>query len=124
MEYLLILYGDEKRSSKMTQEEMGRVLGAYRAYTSALKDSGVYKGGNPLQSTETATTIRGAGSDARVADGPYADTKEQLAGYYLIDVPDLDAALSWAKRCPATERGSVEVRPIRVFAAEQVNAAR
>lgn len=123
MQYLLLLYGDENRSAKMTPEEIGRTMGAYSAYTSALKDSGVYIGGNPLQSTETATSVRGAGSHARVADGPYAETKEQLAGYYLIDAPNLDAALEWAKRCPASERGCVEVRPIRVFTAEETNGA-
>lgn len=93
MQYLLLLYGDEKRFAKMTPEEMGHTRGAYNAYTSALKESGVYIGGNPLQSTETATCVRGAGSGARVADGPYAETKEQLAGYYLIDAADLDAAI-------------------------------
>jgi hypothetical protein len=123
MQYLLLLYGDEKRSAKMTPEELGRIMGAYQAYTSALKDSGVYIGGNPLQSIETATCVRGAGSQARVADGPYAETKEQLGGYYLIDAPNLDAALEWAKRCPAAERGCVEVRPIRVFTAEEMNGS-
>ncbi|HEX4230811.1 MAG TPA: YciI family protein [Bryobacteraceae bacterium] len=123
MQYLLLLYGDEKLSAKMTPEELGHTMGAYRAYTSALQDSGVYIGGNPLQSTETATCVRGAGNQARVADGPYAETKEQLGGYYLIDAPNLDAALEWAKRCPASEHGCVEVRPIRVFTAEEMNGA-
>lgn len=123
MQYLLLLYEDEKQWTRKTPEDQAQVMSAYIAYTSALKDSGAYVGGNALQPTPTATCVRGAGKDARVADGPYAETKEQLGGYYLVDVPDLDAALEWARRCPASQDGCVEVRPIMVFSAEQMNAA-
>lgn len=113
MQYLLMLYTDQKRQAAMTPEDQGRMFGAYMAYTEAMKKSGAYLGGNPLQPVSTATTVRGTGSAVQVLDGPYAETKEQLAGYYLIDVENLDAALDWAKRCPATDGGVVEVRPIR-----------
>ena len=88
------------------------MLGAYMAYTNALQAAGAHLGSNALQPTQTATTARGSS----VIDGPYAETKEQLGGYYLIDVPDLDAALEWAKKCPAAQDGgAVEVRPVMVF---------
>jgi hypothetical protein len=82
------------------------------AYTEAAKSAGVLVGSNRLRPTNTATTVRVADGKTQVLNGPYAETKEQLGGYYLIDVPDLDAALSWAARCPGAEYGSIEVRPI------------
>jgi hypothetical protein len=82
------------------------------AYTEALKNAGVLAGVNRLQPASTATTVRVADGKSQVLDGPYADSKEQLGGYYLIDVPDLDAAVSWAARCPGASHGIVEVRPI------------
>jgi hypothetical protein len=119
MQYLLLLYGEEKLMANISPEEMGKVMGAYMAYTEALQAAGVLVGSNALHPTPTATTVRGAG----VVDGPYAETKEQLAGYFLIDVPDLDAALAWAKQCPAANGGAVEVRPILVFTAEELASA-
>src|SRR5471032_2478983 len=97
----------------MTQTEQEKGMAAFRAYTEALTKAGVMVGKNRLQPISAATTVRAA-ADGRpqVLDGPYADTKEQLGGYYLIDVPDLDAALSWAARCPGASTGSMEVRPI------------
>jgi hypothetical protein len=86
--------------------------GAYNAYTEALKNPGVMTGVNRLQPASTATTVRVANGKSQVLDGPYADSEEQLGGYYIIDVPDLDAALSWAARCPAASHGLVEVRPL------------
>jgi hypothetical protein len=82
------------------------------AYTEAMQNAGVLVGGERLRPTSAATTITGANGKTKVLNGPYAETKEQLGGYYMIDVPDLDAALSWASRCPGTADGSVEVRPI------------
>jgi hypothetical protein len=82
------------------------------AYTEALKKAGVYQGSNRLRDTPSATTVRIANGKSQVLNGPYADTREQLGGYYLIDVPDLDAALSWAARCPGASHGVVEVRPV------------
>jgi hypothetical protein len=74
--------------------------------------AGVIKGSNRLQPTSTATTVRNTNGKSQVLDGPYVDSKEQLGGYFLIDVPNLDAALSWAARCPAVHHGAVEVRPV------------
>jgi hypothetical protein len=82
------------------------------AYSDAVKSAGVLVGSNRLRPTKDATTVRIADGKSQVLNGPYAETREQLGGYYLIDVPDLDAALSWAARCPASTYGTVEVRPI------------
>jgi hypothetical protein len=107
-----MIVSNEGRWTKMTQEERVQGVAAYSAYTEALKQAGVLAGSNRLQPTSAATTVRVANGKSQVLNGPYADAKEQLGGYYLIDVPDLDAALSWAARCPAASYGAVEVRPI------------
>ena len=112
MQYLLMLYSQETGWSKLTKAEQENAMVAYSAYTEALTKSGALKGSGRLQPTSTATTVRIADGKSQVLDGPYADSKEQLGGYYLIDVPDLDAAISWASRCPAASHGIVEVRPI------------
>ncbi len=112
MQYLLALYMDESGWSKMNQEQQAQGAAAYMAYTEALKAAGALKNSNRLQPSASATTIRITNGKTQVLDGPFADSKEQLAGYYLIDVPDLDAALSWAGRCPAASHGIVEVRAI------------
>jgi hypothetical protein len=112
MQYLLILYVEEASWSKMSKTEQEQGAASYMAYSQALAASGAMKGANRLQPTSTATTLRNTNGKAQVLDGPYIDTKEQLGGYYLIDVPDLDAALAWAARCPAANHGVVEVRPI------------
>ena len=88
------------------------MMGAYRAYTEAMQQAGVFKQGAPLQPTATGTTVRTTDGKTQVLNGPYAETKEQLGGYYLIEVADLDAALSWAARCPGASYGTIEVRPV------------
>lgn len=112
MQYLLMLYVNEAGWSTMTKAEQEQGLAAYMAYTEALSKAGVLKGSNRLQASSTATLVRAANGRSQVLDGPYADSKEQLGGYYLIEVPDLDAAIQWAARCPASGHGTVEVRPI------------
>jgi hypothetical protein len=112
MQYLLLLYANEAGWSNMTKLEQERGVAAYAAYGEALKAAGALQGSNRLQPIGTATTVRKTNGKAQVLDGPYVDSKEQLGGYYLIDVPDLDAALSWAARCPGAGHGVVEVRPI------------
>src|SRR5215471_17214711 len=113
MQYLLTLYVDESGWAKLTKAEQEQGVAAYMAYTEALKKAGVWKGSNRLQPVATATTVRnGANGKPQVLDGPFADSKEQLAGYYLIEAADMDAALSWASRCPAVGHGAVEVRPV------------
>jgi hypothetical protein len=112
MQYILMLYAREPGWSELTEAQQEQVMGAYNAYTEALKNAGVLTGTNRLQPTSTATTVRVANGKSHVLDGPFADSKEQLGGYYIIDVPDLDAAISWAARCPASSHGIVEVRPL------------
>jgi hypothetical protein len=114
MQYLLLLYADQAYFAKMKPEEQQNALGAYMAFNEALTKAGVYVGSNRLQPVTAATTVRVTNGKTQVLNGPYIETKEQLGGYYLIDVPDLDAALSWAGRCPGSSHGSVEVRPIWV----------
>lgn len=112
MQYLLTLYVEEAGWNKMTPEQQKQGVAAYRAYGEALNAAGVLKGSNRLNPSSTASTVRTTNGKTQVLDGPYADLKEQLAGYYLIDVPNLDEALSWANRCPASQHGVVEVRSI------------
>ena len=112
MQYLLMLYSNESAWSKQTPAELAHWQAAYGAYTEALKKAGVLSGSNRLQGSSTATTVRVTNGKSQVLDGPYTDTKEQLGGYYMIDVPDLDAAITWAARCPGASHGMIEVRPV------------
>jgi hypothetical protein len=112
MQYLLMIYSEEGQWLTMTDAQKAQGLAAYSAYTEALNTAGVRVGSNRLRNTDTATSVKIVNGETKVLDGPYAETKEQLAGYYLIDVPDLDSALSWAARCPGARYGTIEVRPI------------
>ena len=112
MQYLLLIYGNEAGMQSASKADVEQMVAAYGAYTEALKKAGVLAGANRLQPTSAATTVRVADGKSKVLDGPYAETKEQLGGYYMIDVPDLDAALSWAARCPGASFGAIEVRPV------------
>jgi len=112
MQYLLMIHGNEAAMAAVTEAQGGKMLAAYGAYTEAMANAGVLQGGNRLRPTSASTTVKVADGKTTVLDGPYVETKEQLGGYYLIDVPDLDAALSWAERCPGASTGAVEVRPI------------
>ena len=112
MKYMLLIYGNEANQQAASKEVVGQIHAAYGAYTESMTKAGVYVGGNRLRPTASATTVRVANGKTNVLDGPYAETKEQLGGYYMIDVPDLDAALSWAARCPGASHGVIEVRPI------------
>jgi hypothetical protein len=111
MKYILMAYVDETAWPKMTKAEQEQGVAAYMAYTEALTKAGVMAGSNRLQPSSAATTVRMVDGKAQVLDGPYIDSKEQLGGYFVIDVADLDAAISWAARCPASSHGVVEVRP-------------
>ena len=112
MQYLLMLYSEEGSWNKLTKEQQEQGLAAYGAYTEALKKAGALKSSNRLQPTSSATTVRLTNGKPQVLDGPYVESKEQIGGYYLIDVTDLDAAISWAARCPGAGHGTVEVRPV------------
>jgi len=122
MQYLFLLYSDESAWNKMSPEQQQQGIAAYRAYTQALQAAGVYVGSNRLRPTETATTVRTANGKL---DGPFIESKEELGGYFLIDVPDLDAALSWAGKCPGAAHGVIEVRSIwpTMAPADQQNVA-
>jgi hypothetical protein len=115
MQYLLLIHSNEAAMQAMPQDALARMHAAYMAYTEALTQAGVVVSGNRLRPVSSTTTVRVVDGKTQVLDGPYAETKEQLAGYYLIDVPDLDAALSWAARCPGASVGAIEVRPIWVM---------
>jgi hypothetical protein len=121
MQYMLLIHTDETamRQARAEAAAKGRapeIMGAFRAYTEAMKQSGVFVAGDALQTSDTATVVRVRDGHTQVLDGPYAEAKEQLAGYYLIEARDLDAALEWAARCPGAQLGTMEVRPIMVFA--------
>ena len=112
MKYTILIY--ESDADFKTRTDAGRkdaYWGAYRAYTTALREAGVMTGGAGLQPPHAGTTLRQRDGKRHVQDGPFAETKEQLGGFYEIDVPDLDTALQWAARCPAAATGAVEVRP-------------
>jgi len=112
MKYMLLIYSPEAAMQSASKSDIEQTMAAYGAYTAALQKAGVMVGGDRLQRAAATTTVRVANGKTEVLDGPYADTKEQLGGYYLLDVPDLDAALTWASRCPGASRGTVELRPI------------
>lgn len=115
MKYLLLIYRNEAGMLAASEKQNAETMAAYGAYTEAMKKAGVIVGGDRLKPTSTATSVRIKNGKTEVLDGPYADTKEQLGGYYMIDVPDVDAALSWAARCPGASQGTVEVRPVWVM---------
>lgn len=113
MQYAILVYETAQEVESRTHpERAGEYWMAYKAYSDALVQAGVMAGGNALQPSATATTVRIRNSARDVQDGPFADTKEQLGGLFVIEVPDLEAALEWAARCPSTLTGSAEVRPI------------
>lgn len=116
MQAMLLIYSDEAAWAAKPAEEKGAIYGAYMAYSAALREAGAMIGGDPLMPSAGAHTVRVGGGAPTVLDGPYAETKEQLAGYYLIEVPDMTAALRWAARCPGATHGVVEVREVMVMA--------
>ena len=110
MRYLLLIYGDESAYGRMSEAELQADMQKWGEYTAAITAAGASPGGEALQ--PTATTVRDDGGKPIVTDGPFAETKEQLGGYYLLDVENLDEAIRWAHRCPASKYGTVELRPI------------
>ena len=110
MQYLLLIYEDER--NYMDKEPSPEMFKPWFDYTDATKDAGVYVAGAGLQPTPTATTVRVRDGKTMTMDGPFAETKEQLGGYYLLDCKDLDEAISWAEKIPSAPVGSIEVRPL------------
>lgn len=113
MKYLCLIYQDENEGSKLSKAEMEKRFAAYGAFTEDAKKAGQYVGGNALAASHAATTVRVRNGKLSTTDGPYAETKEQLGGYYLIEARDLNDAIQIAGRIPGANSGSVEVRPVR-----------
>src|ERR1700674_491171 len=112
MEYMLLISGKEADGKKLSQEAGQQIFQEYMTFTQDLTKSGKNKGGAPLEQTATATTVRVRNGKTVVTDGPFAETKEQLGGYYLVEAKDLDEAISIAARIPGAKHGSIEVRPV------------
>ena len=119
MQYMIMIYGDETTFAMMATDlaAQQQMHAAYTRYSAEMREAGVLRGGAELKPTHSATTVRVRHGKTVTTDGPFAETKEQLGGYYLIDVADLDQAVHWAARCPAAAAGSIEVRPLGVAAA-------
>ena len=115
MQYILLIYSDESRAPEPpdTREGWDAYMAPWARYGAALAESGAMQGANALQATSTSTTVTATGGSGPVfTDGPFAETKEQLGGYYLLECKDMDEALGWAAKCPGAQHGRVEVRPI------------
>lgn len=112
MEYLLAIYDNEAQSAKMTKEEHGAMYQEFGRFTQSIQESGNFRAGKQLQPVATATTVRVREGKRLVTDGPFAETREQLGGFYLIEAKDLDEAIAIAERIPSARWGSVEVRPL------------
>ncbi|MGH7527693.1 MAG: YciI family protein [Gemmatimonadales bacterium] len=115
MRYLCLIYDEEKKLGAMSKSESDSFMGEYFAFTDGIRKSGHYLGGEALQPVQTATTVRLRNGRVSTTDGPFAETKEQLGGYYLIDARDLNDAIQVASRIPSARLGSIEVRPIMEF---------
>ena len=115
MRYLLTIYTDESRYATMTPEDSARLMADYGAFGQEAQEAGVLLGGEGLQPTATATTVRVRDGEAMFTDGPFAETREQLGGYYLVEAKNLDEAIGLAAKVPSARSGSIEVRPVMVF---------
>jgi hypothetical protein len=115
MQYLLMIYLNEAEFGKMSPAQRKELSAEYGVFTQSIVQSGHFKAGDGLQPTTTATTVRVRDGKTLTTDGPFAETREQLAGYYLVEAKDLDAALAVAARIPGARTGSVEVRPVMVY---------
>ena len=115
MQYMLLIYDTEGSMGAMTADQRNAFMGEYGAYTEGLRAAGKFVAGDALQLTATATSVRVRDGQRLVTDGPFAETKEQLGGYYLIEAASLDDALDWAAKVPSARLGTVEVRPVMVY---------
>ena len=115
MKFLLTIYADESGWTEASPADVQRIMEAYGAFGQAAQDAGVLLGGEGLQPTSTATTVRVRDGETLTTDGPFAETREQLGGYYLLDCKDLDEAIGWAAKIPGAQSGSVEVRPVMIY---------
>ncbi len=115
MQYLLMIYQSEAEYDQRSADAVARMTAEYEVFTQSIVQSGHFKGADRLRPTTTATTVRVRDGKTLVTDGPFAETREQLGGYYLIEAKDLDEALAIAERIPSARVGSIEVRPIWVY---------
>ncbi len=118
MQYMLLIYDDETQWERMSEDERKAVMGEYSAYTSSLREKGQFVDGAPLQPTSTATSVRVRDGDRLVTDGPFAETKEQLGGFYIVEAESVDEAIELASRIPSARFGTIEVRPLMEIRAE------
>ena len=112
MQYMLLIYNSPNAWDSMSEEEQGKIFGEYGSYTEELQNSGKLVAGDALQPTSTATSVRVRDGETLTTDGPFAETKEVLGGYYLIDVETIDEALEWGAKIPGAKYGTIEVRPV------------
>ena len=115
MQYMLLIYDNEKLWNDLPKEESEKLFGEYMQFTNDIKTSGHMRSGDALQPVATATTVRVRGGKTQTTDGPFAETKEQLGGYYLIEAKDLDEAVKIAAKIPSAKLGSIEIRPVMNF---------
>ena len=112
MRYMCLIYENEALSAARSEEEQGKIMEGYMAFTGRVREAGVMEAGDPLLETNTATTVRVRAGKTENTDGPFAETREQLGGYYILNCKDLDEALAYAAEIPGAQHGSIEVRPI------------
>jgi hypothetical protein len=115
MRYMLLIYGDEQAQAGMSEADAAVQYEAYNNFTKSIVDRGLMQGGDALQPTSTATTVRVRNDETLTTDGPFAETKEQLGGFYIVDCKDLDEAIATAARIPGARDGSIEVRPVMEY---------
>ncbi|HRF49448.1 MAG TPA: YciI family protein [Anaerolineales bacterium] len=115
MQYIMLIYGNEQADAAMSKAEQDAWMGEWFAYTEELRKAGISSAGDPLHPTSTATTVRSKDGKIVTTHGPFAETKEQLGGYYVLNCKDLDEAIAWASKCPGARTGSLELRPIVDF---------
>ncbi len=115
MQYMLIIYADESSFANVSEDDAKQMTAAYDVYTQELHDRGAFVAGDRLHPSASATIVRVRDSETLTTDGPFAETKEQLAGYYIVEAETLDEALAWAAKIPGARMGSIEVRPIWAY---------
>ena len=115
MQYMLLIYDDEATRAAMTEDERNAFMGGYFQFSTDLREAGLFVAGDGLQGVATATSVRMRDGQRLVTDGPFAETKERLGGYYLIEAVSLDEALAWAAKIPTAATGTIEVRPVAVY---------
>ncbi len=112
MRYMLLIYGSNEGWASLTPEEQKSIYAEYGAFTQELRAAGAMVAGDPLEGVDTATTVRVRKGERLVTDGPFAETKEHLGGYYIVEAPSVDEAIEWAAKIPGARHGSIEVRPV------------